>query len=71
MCRRNNRQKSKVFAQFEAAKAGGVDEKEGEVAEKVKKFVAKSDGLKKCVMVLLNAALLSNAFCVQGACREA
>ena len=45
--------------------------KEGEVAEKVKKFVAKSDGLKKCVVVLLNAALLSNAFCVQGACREA
>ena len=51
MCRRNNRQKSKVFAQFEAAKAGGVNEKEGEVAEKVKKFVAKSDGLKKCVMI--------------------
>ena len=71
MCRRNNYNKSKVFAQFEAAKAGGADEKEEEVAEKVKKFVAKSDELKKCVMVAMNAALLSNAFCGQGACTEA
>ena len=58
MCRRNAREKSKVFAQFEAAMAGGADEKEEEVAEKVKKFVAKSDELKKCVMVAMNAALL-------------
>ena len=71
MCRRNAREKSKVFAQFEAAMAGGADEKEEEVAEKVKKFVAKSDELKKCVMVAMNAALLSNAFCGQGACTEA
>ena len=81
MCKRNNYKKSKVFAQFEAAKAGGADEKEDEgggadeqeeeVAEKVKKFVAKSDELKKCVMVAMNAALLSNAFCGQGACTEA
>ena len=81
ICRRDNREKSKVFAQFEAAKAGGADEKEDEgggadekeeeVAEKVKKFVAKSDELKKCVMVPMNAALLSNAFCWQGACTEA
>ena len=28
MCRRNKYKKSKVFAQFEAAKAGGADEKE-------------------------------------------
>ena len=50
MCRRNNRKRQKVWAEFEASKAGGEDgpEEEEDVVENVKIFVAKSEGAKRC-----------------------